>query len=221
MGKLLVIDDDEAMRKLVRSSLSDAHEIIDTGTPEEALALALEHRPDAILLDLRMPKYSGFDLCKTFTSFSSTQLIPVVVISGEAGAKTKEFCRDLGAAAYFEKPVDFDQLLSFLGETLKNRRVERRSELRVRLTVPLKLRGVDERGEHFEMVTTTENIGRSSFLCGCNRILTKGSVLDVSLVAKNEEHAGKASVVRSESPDTQFPRYGCRFTVKTGTWVLE
>ena len=163
MGKLLVIDDDEAMRKLVRNSLSDAHEIIDTGTPEEALALALEHKPDAILLDLRMPKYSGFDLCKTFTSFSSTQLIPVVVISGEAGAKTREFCRDLGAAVYFEKPVDFDHLLSFLGETLKNRRVERRSELRVRLTVPLKLRGADKRGEHFEMVTTTENIGRSSF----------------------------------------------------------
>lgn len=221
MGKLLVIDDDDAMRKLIRSSLSDAHEIIDTGTPEEALALALEHKPDAILLDLRMPKYSGFELCKTFTSFSSTQLIPVIVISGEAGAKTKEFCRDLGAAAYFEKPVDFDQLLSFLGETLKNRRVERRSELRVRLRVPLKLRGVDERGEHFEIVTTTENVGRSGFLCGCNRILTKGSVADISLVTKNEEYVGKASVARSEWPDTQYPRYGCRFTGKTGTWVLQ
>jgi len=221
MGKLLVIDDDEAMRKMVRNSLSDTYEIIDTGTPEEALALALEHRPDAILLDLRMPKYSGFELCKTFTSFSSTQLIPVIVISGEAGAKTKEFCQDLGAAAYFEKPVDFDQLLCFLGETMKNRRVERRSELRVRLRVPLKLRGVDERGEHFEIVTTTENVGRSSFLCACNRILAKDSVVDVSLVAKNEEYAGKASVVRSEWPDTQYPRYGCRFTVKPVTWVLE
>jgi DNA-binding response OmpR family regulator len=221
MAKLLVIDDDEAMRKLVRNSLSEAHEIIDTGIPEEALALALEHRPDAILLDLRMPKYSGFELCQTFTSFSSTQLIPVIVISGEAGAKTKEFCRDLGAAAYFEKPVDFDHLLSFLGETLKNRRVERRSELRVRLRVPLKLRGVDERGEHFEAVTTTENIGRSSFLCACSRTLTKGSVVDASLVAKSEEYAGKAIVVRSEWPDTQYPRYGCRFTTKTGTWVLE
>ncbi len=221
MGKLLVIDDDEAMRKLVRNSLSEAHEIIDTGIPEEALALALEHRPDAILLDLRMPKYSGFELCQTFTSFSSTQLIPVIVISGEAGTKTKEFCRDLGAAAYFEKPVNFDHLLSFLRETLKNRRVERRSELRVRLRVPLKLRGVDERGEHFEIVTTTENVGRSSFLCGCNRVLAKGSVVDVSLVTKNEEYAGKASVVRSEWPDTQYPRYGCRFTEKTGTWVLQ
>ena len=108
MNKLLVVDDDEAMRKVIRLNLADSYEVIDTGEPEHALALALEHKPDAILLDLRMPKYSGFELCQTFTSLSSTQMIPVLVISGEAGTKTKQFCRDLGAVAYFEKPVDFD-----------------------------------------------------------------------------------------------------------------
>jgi CheY-like chemotaxis protein len=83
----LIVDDDEAIRRLVRLNLTNLYEIFDTGQPEEALALALEHKPDAILLDLRMPGYSGFELCKTFTSFSATQLIPVV-ISGEGGAKT-------------------------------------------------------------------------------------------------------------------------------------
>src|SRR5438552_9963531 len=110
MSTLLVVDDDEAMRRLIRLSLADSYNIVDTGEPEHALALALEHKPDAILLDLRMPKYSGFELCQTFTSFSSTQLIPVLVISGEACDKTKQFCRDLGVAAYFEKPVNFDDL---------------------------------------------------------------------------------------------------------------
>ena len=93
MAKLLVVDDEVAMRRLIRMNLSDEYEIVDTGEPEHALALALEHKPDAILLDLRMPKYSGFELCQMFTSFGSTQLIPVLVISGEAGSSTKEFCR--------------------------------------------------------------------------------------------------------------------------------
>ena len=73
MGKLLVVDDDEVLRRLMHLELSEAYEVIGTGEPEQGLALALEHRPDAILLDLRMPKYSGYELCQTFTSFSRTQ----------------------------------------------------------------------------------------------------------------------------------------------------
>jgi len=53
MGKVLVVDDDEALRRLMRLELSDTYEIIDSGEPERGLALALENEPDAILLDLR------------------------------------------------------------------------------------------------------------------------------------------------------------------------
>jgi len=100
MGKLLVLDDDEALGRLVRVELSDAYEIIDSGEPEQGLALALEHRPDAILLDLRMPNYSGDELLQTLTSLSRTQMIPVIIVSGEAGGQTKEHCKQLGAAGY-------------------------------------------------------------------------------------------------------------------------
>jgi DNA-binding response OmpR family regulator len=134
----LIVDDDEAIRRLVRLNLTDLYEIFDTGQPEEALALALEHKPDAILLDL--PGYSGFELCKIFTSFSATQLIPVFVISGEGGAKTKDFCCDLGAAGYFEKPVDFNALRDSLAQ-VHSLRMERRKEVRVGPRVPLKLSG--------------------------------------------------------------------------------
>ena len=51
MQKLLVVDDDEALRRLMRVELSDTFEVIDSGEPEQGLALALEHKPDAILLD--------------------------------------------------------------------------------------------------------------------------------------------------------------------------
>src|SRR5438132_13927248 len=102
MHTILVVDDDEAMRRVIKLNLDYGYKVFDTGEPEHALALALEHKPDAILLDLRMPRYSGFELCQTFASFNATQLIPVVIVSGEAGARTKELCKDLRAVDYFE-----------------------------------------------------------------------------------------------------------------------
>src|ERR1700685_1097828 len=104
MRKLLVVDDDEALRRLVRLEFGDIFEVIDSGEPEQGLALALEHKPDAILLDLRMPKYSGYELLQTFTTYSHTQKIPVIIVSGEAGGQTKVQCKQLGAFGYFEKP---------------------------------------------------------------------------------------------------------------------
>src|ERR1700693_5030571 len=122
MGKVLIVDDDEALRRLMCLELCETHEVIDSGEPERGLALALEYRPDVILLDLRMPKYSGYELLQTFTSFSRTQMIPVIIVSGEAGGQTKEQCKQLGAAGYFEKPIDFDALRSFLQQMAKTRK---------------------------------------------------------------------------------------------------
>src|ERR1700744_920891 len=153
LAKLLVVDDEESIRRLMRLNLGDKEDIIDTGEPETALSLALEHKPDAILLDLRMPKYSGYELAQTFTTFSSTKLIPVLVISGEAGSTTKSFCRDLGVTAYFEKPVDFDALDATLSKLLTSGRRERRSEIRVKLRVPIRISGEAVDGTHFDVVT--------------------------------------------------------------------
>lgn len=221
MGKVLVVDDDEALRRLIKLELSDTYEIIDSGEPEQGLALALEHRPDAILLDLRMPKYSGYELCQTFTSFSSTQHIPVIIVSGEAGGQTKEYCKQLGAVGYFEKPVDFDGLRVSLDRIVKARRYIPRSEVRVRLRVPLKVRGKDASGKPFEEVTTTENVSLSGFLCGCSSELTIGSIIDISLMSQGETPVGKAKVIHSGSKTSPVRSYGCRFTEKTGPWVLQ
>jgi DNA-binding response OmpR family regulator len=220
MDKLLIVDDEEAMRRLLRINLEDCYEIIDTGTPEEALAIAMQSKPNAILLDLRMPNYSGFELCRTFKSMTSTQLIPILIISGEAGATTKLLCKELGAAAYFEKPVDFDALRADLTKELNAARIERRSEVRVRLRVMLQLRGTDIHEEQFEEVSATENVSQSGFLCGCTALLKKDSTVEVYLVSGGTKFVGKARVVRSEGCDTPYPRYAFRFVQKEGDWIL-
>lgn len=221
MEKLLVVDDDEALRRLMRLELNDTYEIIDSGKPEEGLALALEHKPDAILLDLRMPKYSGYELCQTFTSFSRTQMIPVIIVSGEAGGQTKEHCTQLGAAGYFEKPIDFEALRARLSQLIKARRHTPHAEVRVRLRVPLKLRGTDLHGKKFEEATETENVSLGGFLCGCATPLLAGSVVDVLLTSRGEEYVGKAKIVHADAKSAPLHRYGFLFIEKTGPWVLQ
>ena len=221
MGKLLVVDDDPALRRLMRLELSDTYEVIDSGEPEQGLALALESKPEAILLDLRMPKYSGYELLQTFTSFSHTQKIPVIIVSGEAGGQTKEHCKQLGAAGYFEKPIDFDALRTFLARVAKSHVDTPRSEVRVRLRIPLKLRGANEQGQPLEELATTENVSLSGFMCVCATAFAVNTNLAVYMTNPAEKYVGKARVVHSGSVGAKLRRCGCVFTEKTGPWVLQ
>jgi len=78
MHKLLIVDDDEAMRRMLKLRLSATYEVIETGQPEQAMELALVHKPDAILMDLMMPQFSGFELCQSLRSLSYTSRIPLL-----------------------------------------------------------------------------------------------------------------------------------------------
>lgn len=220
MPRILIVDDDEAQRRVLRFRLKDNYEIIDTGSPEEALALALHHKPDAILLDLMMPQYSGFEVCQTLSSMSFTQLIPIFIVSGESADRYREFCENLGAKGYFQKPVDFDALQARLAAVVSSKNGDRRAETRVRLRVKLKIRGTTADGKPFELLTATENVSAHGFFCACDAALKKDQIVDVLLVAKGEQFTGKARVVRVESPGTPVPACGFRFVDNPVDWVL-
>jgi len=221
MQKLLIVDDDEALRRLMRLELSDTFEVIDSGEPDQALALALELRPDAILLDLHMPKYSGYELLQTFMTFSHTQNIPVVIISGDAGGKTKADCKELGASGYFAKPIDFGTLRTCLSQVTKTRKFIPRAEVRVRLRVPLKLRGTDQHGNKMEHEMTTDNVSISGFLSTAATELPIGSIMDVYLMSFGTNYVGKAKIVHFDTKASPLWQYGWIFTEKTGPWVLQ
>lgn len=222
MPKVLLVDDDDAMRGLLRMRLSDGYQIVDTGNPEQALGLALEHKPDAILLDLMMPGFSGFELCQSFHSLSYTSRTPIFIITGESGSKYREHCEALGAKAYFQKPVDFTALKVALNTALQQKQPERRTHVRVRMRVIVKLRGTDAKGNHFVVDTTTENVSAGGFLCNCSASLIKGASVDVFLTSEGQERfAGRAKVVRQDAPGAPWQRYGFQFEEISSDWVLQ
>lgn len=220
MPRLLIVDDDDAVRKVLRFRLKNSYEIIDTGSPEEALALALQQKPDAILLDLMMPRYSGFEVCQALSSMSFTQMIPIFIVSGESAQQYRDFCKNLGAKGYFQKPVDFEDLEGRLASVIGSKRLDRRSEARVKLRVILKLRGTDARGEPISVLTSTENVSAHGFLCGCDAVLKKGAVVEVFLVSAGQRVVGKARMIHSEWPETPGQTCGFHFDGDPVEWVL-
>lgn len=222
MPKILIVDDDDAMRGLIKMRLSDLYETIDTGNPGQALGLALEQKPDVIMLDLMMDGCSGFELCQSLHTLSYTSRIPVFVVTGESAAKYKDYVSGLGATDFFEKPINFPLLRTRLAEVLRSSLPERRAHVRVRMKLILKLKGMDEAGRSFEQLTSTENVSAGGFLCNLALALPMNAVLKVFLSGKGEDrYVGMARPVRREAPDTPWQRYGFQFTEKTSEWIFQ
>lgn len=221
MNKLLVVDDDDSMRNLLRAHLAGSYEVIDTGDPEQAMALALEHKPDAVLLDLMISRFSGIEICQSLRSVSYTSRIPVFIITAKGGAEAKEHCKNLGAAGYFEKPVDFQDIERRVWEELQTRHPERRGSVRVRMRIPIRLRGTDAVGNIFEEPASTENVSAGGFLCNCAVTLAKGAIVEVFLTSGTERFVGRARMVRKESPTAACQRYGFHFAERNADWVLQ
>jgi CheY-like chemotaxis protein len=219
--RILVIDDDEAMRGMIRHRLQRHHEIIDTGDATEALALALEHKPDCILLDLSMPLFSGLELCQTLCSLSHTRMIPIFVITGQSASDHKDSCLNLGASEFFQKPLDFTRLNASLAALPDKERKDRRGEVRVRLKVVLKLVGTQANGTEFELLTYTDDVSVSGFSCRCPMALKDNTVLEVfQSGASGERFVGSARVVHTEWSGLPWQSCGFVFTSKRGPWIL-
>jgi DNA-binding response OmpR family regulator len=221
MPRILVVDDDASTRRLMTVSLRDAYEVVDTGNAEEALKLALECKPDLILLDLMLPHFSGFELCQAIHSLSCTSNIPIFVMAGQSGSKLRRHCGQLGARGYFEKPIDFNELQTSIRRELRKKGPERRAHLRVRMQVLLKLIGVGADGNSWEEIVTTENISASGFLCPCMRALTKSTTVDVFLAGTADVFVGQARVVRKESSEGSWQKFGFQFVGDARDWILQ
>lgn len=210
MPRILVVDDDEAMREVIKDNLSLTHDVVETGRSETALAMTLEHKPDAILLDLSMPGLSGFELCQILSSLRITQQIPIFIVSAE-DERNAAYCQNLGAYRYFRKPIDFARLKTDLAWALSSKQGERRADPRIAIRVMLTLKGKNKDGTIFVANAATENMSKGGFLCTCTSLLEEGTTVEVTLRAEREHNLGRARVVRVVRSAGLDPRYGFQF----------
>jgi two-component system phosphate regulon response regulator PhoB len=123
MRKLMIADDEAGVRSLVRMTLeSDSYEILEANDGDEALMLALEHRPELILLDVSMPGLSGFEVCRVIKDNPSTAGITVVMLTARAQESDRTEGLAAGADDYFTKPFSPVALLHKVDEIFTGRR---------------------------------------------------------------------------------------------------
>lgn len=123
MAKILIAEDERDIRDLITFTLRFAgHEVIATANGEEALQSALQEIPDLILLDVRMPRMSGYDACEQIKANTSTQHIPVVFLSAKGQESEVQTGLKAGATEYILKPFSPDQLTERIRVILEENR---------------------------------------------------------------------------------------------------
>lgn len=108
--KILVIDDDPLQRQVMREIFeSEPFEVLEADGAASGLEIAAAQFPHLIIIDVLMPRLSGFDFIAGVRTDPSLSHIPILVCSAMQPPSRQE-CFGLGANAYIEKPIDYDQL---------------------------------------------------------------------------------------------------------------
>lgn len=111
MTKILIAEDEPDIRELVAFTLRfGGYEVVAAMNGEEAVQLALRELPDLILMDVRMPRMTGYDACRVMKADPMLKHIPVVFLSAKGQETEIQTGLNAGAEEYLLKPFAPDQL---------------------------------------------------------------------------------------------------------------
>jgi two-component system, OmpR family, KDP operon response regulator KdpE len=116
--KILVVDDEPQILRALRAGLSaHGYDVVSAADGEEALDKAAAELPDAVILDINMPRLGGLEVCRQLREWSR---VPIIVLSVRDAERDKVAALDLGADDYLTKPFGTDELLARLRVALRH-----------------------------------------------------------------------------------------------------
>lgn len=120
MAHILIAEDERDIRELIQFTLMFAgHQITQAANGAEAVELAQKVKPDLIMMDVRMPKMTGYEACREIKKIDDLKNIPVIFLSAKGQDEEKQTGIEAGAVAYILKPFAPDELTRQIGEILK------------------------------------------------------------------------------------------------------
>jgi two-component system KDP operon response regulator KdpE len=168
-AKILVVDDEASIRRLLRNTLERAgYAVVEAADGRDALLRAGAEYPSAILLDLGLPDRDGLGLIPLLLQNSDTVIL---VVSARDATDEKVAALDLGAHDFVSKPFDTDELLARLRVALRHRgvsettpKIVRKGDVTIDLDRRLVCRGEEElhltRKEHDVLAVLARHVGR-------------------------------------------------------------
>ena len=118
---ILVVEDNDTMRSLIKDALVQDYDILTAGDGEEALGIVTSRRVDLVVSDIMMPKMDGCELCNAIKEDISLSHIPVLLLTAAVGVETHIRSLKSGADAYIEKPFKMDILKANISNLFRNR----------------------------------------------------------------------------------------------------
>ncbi len=112
IDKILIVDDEEPIYSYLKRKLTKQGYMVHVAEDgEKALNQVFDILPDIILLDVKLPKINGIDLCKRLKSDNRTKAIPILMLSAKAQSDEIQEGLDAGADRYLCKPIGFPDIL--------------------------------------------------------------------------------------------------------------
>ena len=120
MAKILIAEDEPDIRSLVAFTLKFAgHTVVDVSNGADAVTTAKAEQPDLILMDVRMPRMTGYEACQAMKADPATAAIPVVFLSAKGQESEIRDGLDAGASEYLLKPFSPMELTEKVAELLQ------------------------------------------------------------------------------------------------------
>lgn len=116
---LVIVEDDESIALAERLILQEQFNVHVARDGEEGLALVRKHKPHAVVLDIMMPKLSGFEVCKRIREDASIKNTKVVMVTAKDQQRDESKGLDSGADDYIMKPFEPAELLHVVNQVLK------------------------------------------------------------------------------------------------------
>jgi two-component system alkaline phosphatase synthesis response regulator PhoP len=112
MTKILVAEDEKDIRELVSFSLKySGFEVFTAVDGQEALEKALEIKPDVIMMDVRMPRMTGYEACAKMKEIDELKDVPIIILSAKGQDSEIQAGLNAGAYEYILKPFAPDELI--------------------------------------------------------------------------------------------------------------
>ncbi|MFD9734174.1 response regulator transcription factor [Umezawaea sp. NPDC059074] len=181
--RILVVDDDRAVRESLRRSLQfNGYQVETAGDGQQALESVTTARPDAMVLDVMMPRLDGLEVCRRLRSTGDD--LPILVLTARDAVSDRVSGLDAGADDYLPKPFALEELLARLRALLRRASTEQDEAERARATLKFADLELDpgtrdvRRGERAISLTRTEFALLELFLAHPKQVLTRGRILE-------------------------------------------
>jgi len=126
--QIMVVDDTETNRLILKTFLEDSFDIVEAGSGEECLEKIALQQPDLVLLDINMPGLNGYEVCTQLRKQKETDTLPVIFVSAKDSAEERLHGFEVGANDYVIKPVDRDELVKKIATRLEHRQETKRAK---------------------------------------------------------------------------------------------